>query len=227
MKITKQHIENLYQFTRQHYVEYYDVQTELVDHLANEIEVIWEENPNLTFEEARDQSFKKFGVFGFMDIVEAKAKQMNKKYYRILWGFLKEWFTIPKLVVTISLIFFFYKLMALNISESYLFITVLIFGITDVVLVAKLSKKAKKRFQAKGKKYLLEDVIFKVGASTCVVVFSTFFQFSTFLENIESPYWKLFFATLITLLILYSYISLLFIPKKADMLLINTYPEYQ
>ena len=41
MKLTKEQIQQLYKFTRQHYVEYYDVQTELVDHLANDIEQIW------------------------------------------------------------------------------------------------------------------------------------------------------------------------------------------
>jgi len=54
MKLTSQQIQQLYKFTRQHYVEYYDVQTELVDHLANDIEQIWKEQPNLSFEKARD-----------------------------------------------------------------------------------------------------------------------------------------------------------------------------
>ncbi|WP_296638647.1 hypothetical protein [Polaribacter sp.] len=51
MELTESQIENLYNFTRQHYVEYYDVQTDLVDHLGNDIEQICVENPNLTFEE--------------------------------------------------------------------------------------------------------------------------------------------------------------------------------
>ena len=38
MKLTEEQIQQLYKFTRQHYVEHYDVQTELVDHLANDIE---------------------------------------------------------------------------------------------------------------------------------------------------------------------------------------------
>ena len=41
MKLTETHIKELYTFTRQHYVYFYDVQTELVDHLANDIENIW------------------------------------------------------------------------------------------------------------------------------------------------------------------------------------------
>ena len=70
MKISENHIEQLYKFTREHFVYHYDVQTELVDHLANDIEQICEEQPQLTFEQAREVSFKKFGVFGFMDVVE-------------------------------------------------------------------------------------------------------------------------------------------------------------
>lgn len=90
MKITENHITELYKFTRQHFVEYYDVQTELVDHLANDIEQIWQDRPELSFHEARTISFKKFGVFGFMNVVEQKQKAMHKRYWKILWRFVKE-----------------------------------------------------------------------------------------------------------------------------------------
>ena len=35
MELTENNIEDLYKFTRQHYVYFYDVQTELVDHLKS------------------------------------------------------------------------------------------------------------------------------------------------------------------------------------------------
>ena len=79
MKLTQPQIQNLYAFTRQHYVEHYDLQTELVDHLANDIESVWQTQPDISFEEARDQAFKKFGVFGFMDVLERRQKAMNKR----------------------------------------------------------------------------------------------------------------------------------------------------
>jgi hypothetical protein len=104
MKLTKTHIEELYKFTRKHFVEHYDVQTELVDHLANDIEEIWVTQQHLSFQEARDKSFKKFGIFGFMDVVEAKQKQMNKRYWKIIIRFVKEWFSVPK-VLTTSIVF--------------------------------------------------------------------------------------------------------------------------
>ena len=46
MELTEEQIHELYKFTKKHYVEHYDVQTELVDHLANDIEQVWVEYPN-------------------------------------------------------------------------------------------------------------------------------------------------------------------------------------
>ena len=63
MKLTETHIQGLYKFTRKHYVYFYDVQSELVDHLANDIEDIWQAQPNLSFQDARDTSFKKIWYF--------------------------------------------------------------------------------------------------------------------------------------------------------------------
>ena len=51
-KIPENQIEKLYKFTRQHFLEWYDVQTELVDHLANGVEQQWDTKPNLSFDEA-------------------------------------------------------------------------------------------------------------------------------------------------------------------------------
>ena len=59
MKLSSDQIQQLYTFTQQHYVEYYDLQTELVDHLANSIEEQWTENPKRSFEEALQIEFKK------------------------------------------------------------------------------------------------------------------------------------------------------------------------
>ncbi len=103
MKLTENHIKQLYKFTREHFVYHYDVQTELVDHLANDIEQTWEAKPQLTFEQARDVSFKKFGVFGFMNVVDKKQKAMGKKYWKIILQFAKDWFQLPKIVATFAI----------------------------------------------------------------------------------------------------------------------------
>ena len=56
--LSAEQIERLYVFTRQHYVEYYDVQTELVDHLASAIEKHWQEDPDQDFETLLQKEFK-------------------------------------------------------------------------------------------------------------------------------------------------------------------------
>jgi hypothetical protein len=227
LKLTENHIKELYKFTRQHYVEHYDVQTELVDHLANDIEQISEENPSLSFEKARDASFKKFGIFGFMNVVDAKQKQLRKRYNRILWTLMKEWFTVPKIIISASIFMVFYILMSLNINNDYLSILMLLLALVDVFLAQKLSTKAKKRFKENRKKYLLEHLIFRVGAFSSILVFSNIFQLSSLLEHSASVYVKIFVSSLITLAVLYSYITLIIIPKKAEELLEETYPEYK
>ncbi len=111
MKLTENQIEKLYKFTREHFVEHYDVQAELVDHLANDIENIWATQPQVSFEKARDLSFKKFGVFGFMDVITEKQKAMHKKYWKILWRFTKEWFELPKILTTAVVFLLFFSVL--------------------------------------------------------------------------------------------------------------------
>ena len=159
MELTQTNIKELYKFTRKHFVYHYDVQTELVDHLANDIESIWEEHPKLSFQDAQDKSFKKFGIFGFMDVIEAKQKQMNKRYWKIILRFAKEWFSIPKIVVTISIFLAFFMLLQIQYSEYIFLATLLILIILEMRIVYKVRKLHKEKVVKKDKIFLLESMI--------------------------------------------------------------------
>ena len=169
MKLTENHIDQLYKFTRKHYVYFYDVQSELVDHLANDIEEIWVEKPSLSFEQARDTSFKKFGIFGFMDVIEAKQKQMNKRYMKILWRFFKEWFTLPKFVITSSIFLVLFYILQIQFSEYILLGAMLILVIFDLIKQSKAKKKPKKPAQKKRKYFLIRiyDWRYETGFFSC------------------------------------------------------------
>lgn len=134
-------INRLYQFTRQHYVEYYDVQTELVDHLANGIESQWQDNPGVSFEEALQLEFKKFGIYGFSDIVEKRQQAMEKKYFRVI---LNETFVLLKkpyvFLTIISLLFA--CVFILNMERWLNYITYSIFAYFVVVLIAFFKRSA-------------------------------------------------------------------------------------
>lgn len=228
MQITEQNIQNLYKFTRQHYVEHYDVQTELVDHLANDIEQIWEEHPNLTFEKARDKSFKKFGVFGFMDVVEEKQKQVGKRYRKILWSLLKDWFKLPKIITTILLtavFFFLYQIPSLGKYFFYAF--QIAFFVILIFKCRLLIRKHKKKVKKTGENWLLEDMIFRLASTNFFVFFSNIFnifQLGKILHNVKLVFILSIFSTL---LLLVGYITLFLIPEKAEELLEETYPEYK
>jgi hypothetical protein len=230
MKLTEKQINELYKFTREHYVYFYDVQSELVDHLANDIEEIWIGKPKLSFEDARDRSFKKFGIFGFMDVIDAKQKAMNKMYWKIILRFAKEWFTVPKIVITISVFFIFFMLLQIQYSEYIFLATLLILITLEMRIVYFVRKQHKKKEAKKEKIFLLESMIgdTKNGFTgfTFINLFNivnlTRFDFSSL-----NMYWVLIISVVLTLLCILFYVSNYIIPQKAEELLHATYPEYK
>lgn len=230
MKITDEQIDMLYKFTRQHYVEYYDVQTELVDHLANDIEEIWRENPKLSFEKARDQSFKKFGIFGFMEVVEAREKAMTKRYWKLIWRFTKEWFSIPKIIITISLFLSFFMLFQIPKIE-YLILTALGVAILiEIFNMFKYRKQRKAKVEKKEKIFLLESMIgtARNGYSGLTLIhLINLLNISNFNIASLSTTWLAVLAFILTLIIILFHVCTHVLPKRAQELLEETYPEYK
>lgn len=226
-KIKKEHIASLYKFTRQHYVVHYDLQTELVDHLANDIETIWETKPSLSFEQARDISFKKFGVFGFMDVVSARQKAMNKRYMKLLWLFAKDWFAFPELLKTLVVFFIVLFLFQLDYG-NYLAIS-LFTGLFVAMFIkgVKFSKYIKKKEKPNEKLWLLEDLIFRNASANALLLLSLVVNS----YNTIGIFWTYKFAPLIaalvfTLFTIYSYVSIVVLPNKSQDVLKKVYPEF-
>jgi len=232
MKLTNQQINSLYTFTRQHYVEYYDLQTELVDHLANDIETIWIDTPSLTFERARDQSFKKFGVYGFMDVIEKRQKTMHKRYLKYLWNYLKEWFKLPQIIITLTIFSGFYMLFNLEISiiVSYYIFAGLVFIFSTFALFKgiMLKKEAKRRQKASSKTWMLQEIIFQQNTGGIGIFYLNMFSFCTLDEYIFSSSITILITSIcFTIAVLVLYISYSVFPKQAEKLLNETYPEYK
>ncbi len=122
--LTSEQIEQLHKFCAFHDVKYYDVQIELVDHLATAIEKLWETEHELSFDEALFRVAEKFGVdpfrfsapdsllpfpigkenanAGFDAITEARTKALGRRYDRLQIRYFFEFFKLPKIVLTIS-----------------------------------------------------------------------------------------------------------------------------
>lgn len=232
MKLNSSQIEHLFAFTRQHYVEYYDLQIELVDHLANAIEAEWEQNPKLSFEQVLDNEFKKFGVFGFMGVVEEKQKFLDKKYRKIIWSYYKNFFRLPKIIITLFLIYSLYHFVQLfHDSKATLmglaFISMIFMGISLYITNNQLNNTRKKT----GKKWLLENVafdskqaIFAFLPTNLVNIFSVFDM-----ENLGhwANWHLLLFCVFYTLFALYLYIHQTVMPKRIAEEIAKNYPDYE
>lgn len=225
MKLTKEQIQQLYKFTRQHYVEYYDVQTELVDHLANDIEQIWVEQPNFSFEQARAVSFKKFGVFGFMEVVEERTKVLNKKYWKLVWGIFKQFFNIPHILITVTIFLVLYVSFQV-FPAKWLFVTI---GIGSMLVIGTrlyfLNKEKKIRFKESNKKWLFEEYVFNLGGS---IGFINLFLQAANLSPLAISNTAIIIASItLTSLFLLIYIVTFILPSQIEEILIKQYPEYK
>jgi hypothetical protein len=231
MKLNQDQIQDLYKFTRQHYVEHYDVQTELVDHLANDIEQIWDEQPNLSFNRARDISFKKFGVFGFMDVVAERQKALSKRYWKLIWVFAKDWFKLPKIVLTALIFMLFYTICKSVYGEYFLFGSIIVFCVYGFIKAFKLKKSLNSRKNKTGKKWMLEEMIFSSGMGSFALIpinFLNIFNLTRFEETLIQSNWiALVYSTGFTFMIIIFYIGIEVLPKKAEKLLQENYPEYK
>ncbi|MBU2921665.1 hypothetical protein KO504_09960 [Winogradskyella psychrotolerans] len=227
MKLTEPQIQDLYAFTRQHFVEHYDLQTELVDHLANDIEEQWQNQPKLSFEDAKNKAFKKFGIFGFMDAIEQKQKAMNKRYRGYLWNELKKWFELPQIIGTIALFLMFY----VAFSSKYTAILTMVFYVIIsgwcIYKGTQLNRQFRRRKEISNKKWLLEELIFKQASGTSLIFISQMYNVFTIPDKFEiNTLFLLLFSLAFTVLTLVNYISLKVIPSKAEKLLNETYPEF-
>jgi len=158
MKLTNLQIDRLYEFTREHYVEWYDLQTELVDHLASDIEGQWNDKPDIAFEKSLNKAFKRFGIFGFDDVVQQKQKAIKKMYRAFIWRFYKEWLKLPKIILNVVLMFVLY----FSIEKSGIGLYSIIPFFVVEALIIRYSYKRIKQFKIRGHiehKFLLNEVL--------------------------------------------------------------------
>ena len=227
MKLTEEQIQNLYNFVGSRHVEFYDVQTELVDHLAIDIEEIWKVEPNLSFLQVRHKSFKKFGVLGFSKIVSRKQKQLAKQYWKHAWQVFKQYFTFPKIILTFFLIALIYTLFDF-IPDINLSLT--IYSIILIVIVFAVATrnilKLKKRKKTTGKKWLFDSINSTLGGY--IHVSQIFIQIVLYNESFEfTPTSQIILALVVTLVSIFSYILIRVVPRKIEGIYTKQYPEFK
>lgn len=145
MKLSKEQIDQLFEFTRKKYVSFYDVQVEIVDHLAEAIEAHIKQHPNHSFDQALQTIYTQFGIFGFAKVVQEKQKAVEE-YNNKLWrnAFLN-YFTIPKISITLlifTILFTVSNALPVNYS-SWLIIGCWVFFLLYEIWFIRSEKKFK------------------------------------------------------------------------------------
>lgn len=102
-ELTTEQIKALYIFVERKNVKFYDLQIELADHLATEIEQKWANNPSLPFEEVLENIYGGFSLFGFQDMVQKAHRLMMGKYQKIWWSYFKQFWKLPKIIFSLVL----------------------------------------------------------------------------------------------------------------------------
>ncbi len=229
VKISPEQIERLYRFTREHFVYHYDIQTELVDHLCNDIEAQWEQHPKLPFEEALQIAFKKFGVFGFQDVVEAKSKALEKRYFKIIYTEFKNTILSNKGWMFLSI--FFTLLLTLQMIQHNIWVML---GIAALLVlytfyeIFSLRRNRKKQEENSGKKYLFDEMLSQVGNGSFGLHFplQMFVQFSLKSDHFTFNWWGLaLWSLVITIFIAYNYIAFYVVAANKEKYLKEVYPE--
>ena len=155
MKLTKEQIQQLFEFTKKHLVEHYDVQVELVDHLANAIEDQWKQNPNISFEDALQTEFKKFGVFGFTGLVEQKQAALKNHYWKIIKKEFISFFSVPKIILSVVLFYVLFQFYSNPKSFLYNYDLLIRFRFIALTLGIYIYQRLK---TPKSKKFLVNSV---------------------------------------------------------------------
>jgi len=230
LKLKTEQIQELYAFTASHFVEWYDVQTELVDHLANGIELQWQENPHISFKEALGREFKKFGVMWFSAIVEEKTKALNKAYWRQIWQLFKSYLRFSKLMVALLAVVLYYQLFTFSMQFHINWVLIptltLVFGLPWYVLIKEF-KRSKRIKDKTGKKWLFDQSISQLGGLVQFMNFAIYFQ--VFFHNQSVwPFWlTILFTVLVVVFGLLLYIAIREVAPKFRKTMAAQYPEYQ
>lgn len=227
-KLTQEQINCLFEFTQKHYVEYYDLQLELVDHLACGIELQWENDESISFDDALNIEFKKFGIFGFSDIVDQRRQQLQKKYNMIIRQIMFKHLIKFEYIGVLILSSILYYIGAHFFPKIMFMISMVFFYSLVIYFMIKQSVAYKNKVKETGKKILLLETIYKnfTSISLVSIIFNVWIQSLIYID-FNWVYINILFSIIIPILFLFIYVSCYFLPKHSEELLEEMYPEYK
>lgn len=228
-KLSSEQVQALFVFCNNHRVYQYDLQIELVDHMAASIETFWETEPEVPFVQALNKTYKSFGINGFSKIKVEKEKALRKKYNRLLWKFVGEYFKLPKIILTTVISMFLFLLLHYTNIQAFLVSSYLIlflpFGLLYYFYLFP------KYFQIKvtpGKSFLLINYLKKFDDSFLFMIWvpTNSFPFFNLLKHTNNIWINLIVAVTLTFITIVLYANCFFVPRKVREHFTEQFPQF-
>ena len=152
MKLTNQQIEYVENYIISKDIKWYELQVELTDHMVSSMEEFWVQNPKLSFEQVKENTFTQFSK-SELKAIEKERKllllnEYNKEQRKMVGTYLK----FPKILGSILLVVVSFKLsFYFENTAKYilvLFLSSYIFAVPMLYFYHKNRKINGKRFLA-------------------------------------------------------------------------------
>ena len=145
--LSNEQIEKLFSFCRKHYIHYYEVQAEIVDHFADAIEKDIADNPSVSFEQALDRVYNNFGGWkGMQKIQQERQKAIGKQHAKLKREIFLSYFKPPKILLVLciaALSFFLLNYVDGIITQVLVPVTVIVAMFWEARHIWKFNRKFK------------------------------------------------------------------------------------
>ena len=230
-KLTEEQIDGLFAFCRKHYVRHYDLQIELVDHMASSIEAQWDAMPELSFQEALNNTFGKFGIFGFGKVKEQKQKALERKYRNLIIKYLLEYYRIPKLILTLAFTLTLFTIFRFVHNPFFIIIPYffVLAGVVSYYLFWLYPKRYKVNLE-KGMSFMILDYLrdrqFLATIVLQIPIQSIQIAYSMDYHLLSNPFPAFVISFLLVTLTIFLYISLFVLPVKIREHFTEQFPQF-
>ncbi|RDI56475.1 hypothetical protein [Flavobacterium glaciei] len=152
MKLTNQQTEYVSNYIKSFDIKWYELQVEFTDHMVTSMEEIWNQNPMLTFEQVKENTFKKFTNSELKSIEKERKQILIEQFHNEQRKKIKTYLSFPKIMGCILLFFTSFTL-SFFFDNPFNYVAVLvgslyIFAIPMLCLFYKNRKIQGKRFLA-------------------------------------------------------------------------------
>jgi hypothetical protein len=151
MKLTNQQIQYVSNYIESKDIKWYELQVELTDHMVSSMEEFWEQNPDLSFEQVKENTFKKFTKLELKAIEKQRTKILSKELSKQHRKLIRDYLTFPKIMVSIVVVYFAYTFSAYFVSpQKYIAVLFCI----SLLITFPLWLYWRKNKEIEGKKFL-------------------------------------------------------------------------